>query len=115
MALSASSDTTTCDLIPFAAFLLEYPIAYIPANPEQSSFLPGVHLDVYECTLVTGVSSDTMPKPHVFMKFSCPSGLSSRNISDELTTRFFPRLEAVGLGSDFQVRRHQETHDRVAL
>ena len=113
LTLQLPEDTTICDAVPLAAFLLEYPVAYFPVSPDQTSFLPRILLDVYEC-IIGDVGLDER-RQHTFMKFSCPSGLSSRDLLVELKSLFSKRLEAAGVTGEYQVRKHEEIHDRVAL
>ena len=40
----------TLDMVPLAAFLLEYPVAYVVRNP--ASILSNISLHVYECTFI---------------------------------------------------------------
>lgn len=103
-------------LVPLAAFLLEYPVGYVPLNANQTTFLSDVPLDVYECVL-EGSSEE-----HALLKFSCPQCVSqstARLAPDEvrrrLADRFQPRIQAVNYPGRLEVRHAQETLPRVAL
>lgn len=103
-------------LIPLAAILLEYPVAYVPASSDQANFLGGVPLNVFSCGLTSAFAE------HVLMKFSCPSdvGLQAENLSptklmEGLMDRFQERLDLIGAGWVLSLEYHKETHDRVAL
>ncbi|KAI0071504.1 hypothetical protein K474DRAFT_612808 [Panus rudis PR-1116 ss-1] len=117
--------TSSADMIPLAAILLEYPIAYVPLDEQQTDFLPRTELDVFECILhlPEGVFSDE-EREHVFMKFSCPRVLDaedpsntywSEDVEQRLLSRFGPRAQRIGIGGRMHVRRYQEVFDRVAL
>ena len=103
-------------LIPLAAFLLEYPVGYVPLDANQTTFLSNIPLDVYECVL-EGSSGE-----HTLLKFSCPQCVSqsvSRLAPDEvrkrLVDRFQPRLLAVDCSGRLKVRHTQEALPRVGL
>lgn len=103
-------------LIPLAAFLLEYPVGYVPLNENQTTFLSNVPLDVYECVL--GDSGEG----HTLLKFSCPQSvgksvtrLAPEEVRRRLVGRFQPRLEAVDYPGKLGVRCTQETFPRVGL
>ncbi|TCD70900.1 hypothetical protein EIP91_001208 [Steccherinum ochraceum] len=108
------------DIVPFAAIILEYPVAYVPLSAEQDSFLPWEVLDVYECVLLMDGSGGTKME-HVMCKFSCPECLSHHGALQvsQLRTRlkdlFSARLMQVDVQGQVEVRHHQETHERVAL
>ncbi|KAG8832728.1 hypothetical protein FRC17_000824 [Serendipita sp. 399] len=48
--LSTISTDQPTDMVPFAAWLLDYPVAYVVTDPE-GPFLTNVALQVYDCTL----------------------------------------------------------------
>jgi hypothetical protein len=103
-------------LVPLAGFLLEYPAVYVP-SAEQTTFLSGVPLDVYECNLVG--SGD---ERHVLLKFSCPHHLGVQHpqvappaLMRFLYDRFTPQLGLVAGGMVLTVNHNIQTHDRVAL
>jgi len=103
-------------LIPLAALLLEYPVGYVPLDPNQSGFLSNVPLDVYEFVL------EDSGEEHTLLKFSCPQCVGqsiTRLVPDEvrgrLEDRFRPRLEVVDYPGRLEVRCTQETLPRVGL
>ena len=103
-------------LIPLAAFLLEYPVGYVPLDANQTTFLSNIPLDVYECVL------EDSEGEHTLLKFSCPQCVSqsvSRLAPDEvrrrLVGRFRPRLRAVEYSGGLKVRHTQETLPRIGL
>lgn len=103
-------------LVPLAAFLLEYPVGYVPLDANQTTFLGNIPLDLYECVLV-----DSEEEPTLF-KFSCPqcvgqsvARLAPGEVRRRLVDRFRPRLEAVGYPGRLEVRHTQETLPRVGL
>jgi len=108
--------TEAKDIIPLAAIILEYPVAYVPTSSQQTSFLSGVELDVYECSLALGEKDTTTP--HVFLKFSSPHDLSTNiafDFQNALTSRFSERCRNAGIGGTVTVRKYQQKFDRVAL
>jgi hypothetical protein len=110
-------------LIPFTGFILDYPVAYVPTTAQQTTFLGGVPLDVYECAVTSVLTEgDHRPRRHSLMKFSCPqnlrlveSWLSPEMMMRKLEVLF--RTERVMKKHDLvlDVAHHKETHDRVAL
>ncbi|KAG5221325.1 hypothetical protein IMY05_C4432000400 [Salix suchowensis] len=84
-------------MIPLAAVLLEYPVAYAPP-PESAlfTFLGGISLDIYEVILI---SSSSESRRHTLLKFSCPhgldEGLSPEVVKERLYNHFKPRLSAL--------------------
>jgi hypothetical protein len=110
-------------LVPLAGFLLEYPIAYIPASSGQMSFLSGVPLDVYACMIDLGIP---FYKEHTLIKFSCPSQLGAEYphlspgiMAQRIRERFMPRLKKMDhtfcKAIDIRVKHEVITQDRVAL
>jgi hypothetical protein len=103
-------------LIPLAAFLLEYPVGYVPLGTNQTAFLSNVPLDVYECVL------EDPREEHTLLKFSCPQCVSKSaarltpgEIQRRLVDRFQPRLQAVDYPRKLKVWHTQETLARVGL
>jgi len=103
-------------LIPLAAFLLEYPVGYVPLDANQTTFLSNIPLDVYECVLADP------GEEHTLLKFSCPrcvsqsvARLAPEEVRRRLVGRFQPRLEAVDYPGRLEVRCTQETLPRVGL
>ncbi|KAF9493179.1 hypothetical protein BDN71DRAFT_1591201 [Pleurotus eryngii] len=78
-------------MIPPAAVLLEYPVAYAPPpEPASFTFLGGIGLDVYEVILI---SSSSESRQHTLLKFSCPHGLDeglSPEVVKESSAGYFP-------------------------
>ena len=103
-------------LIPLAAFLLEYPVGYVPLDANQTTFLSDIPLDVYTCVL------EDSGEEHILLQFSCPQSVSqsvARLVPDEvrrrLLDRFQPRLQAVDYPGQLKVQHSQETLPRVGL
>ncbi|KZT09131.1 uncharacterized protein LAESUDRAFT_695733 [Laetiporus sulphureus 93-53] len=126
VALSLSPTLDITEVVPLAAVLLEYPIAYVPISSDQSSFLAGVPLDVYTCALVQPFRDDgrtaKVTQEHILMRFSCPCGIGQREAelspsrtTERLKDRFGGRLSGAGCSDDLIVRHTMETHDRVSL
>ena len=103
--------------IPFAAIVLEFPIAYVPGSSEQTSFLENTPLDVYECSLPLQFGEHKLE--HVVLKFSYPSGLTEPQGHDKikkgLRDRFSQRVQACGMTAGIVVKKARVTLDRVAL
>jgi len=124
LSLSPSLDITLA--VPLAAFLLDYPVAYVPISADQSDFLAGISLDVYRCTFALKAeatqSSDLAGREHTLLKFSCPSAighahgeLSSQALVETMRNRFGRRLAEAGFPDSIVVEHHTETHARVSL
>ena len=103
-------------LIPLAAFLLEYPVGYVPLDANQTTFLSNTLLDVYECLLLDS------GEEHTLLKFSCPQCVSQSvarlepgEVRRRLIGRFQPRLEAADYPGRLEVRHTQEILPRVGL
>lgn len=112
------------NLVPLAATLIGYPVAYVPISVDQTSFLSGHSLDVYEATVVPAASCtsslQSSNQSHILLKFSCPRSLSETNrelfperITKRLQSQFLERLSSIG--SSLLVHHHVEVVDRVAL
>lgn len=112
-------------LVPFAAVLLEYPVAYVPP-PSLTGFLSGVPLDVYECTInptsTAGDNSSWIPNGHTLLKFSCPHSISDQYLhlrpdalKHRIENHFASRVAEACLDATVTVSHHTEVHDRVAL
>ncbi|KAI5121088.1 hypothetical protein M0805_008601 [Coniferiporia weirii] len=121
--LTLPDDLTTLTLIPLSGFLLEYAVAYVPASPDQTIFLGGVPLDVYECTLLTKQPcAKGVPTRHTLLKFSCPAHLGGSCTSlrpDAIVARlnelFRIRLDKAGCDWPIRTTHSVVTQDRVAL
>ena len=105
------------DAIPFAAIVLEFPIAYVPDSSEQTSFLENTPLDVYECSLPLQFGEHKLE--HVMLKFSCPSELTKPQEPDKIEKgmreRFSQRVHACGMTAEMVIKKTRVTLDRVAL
>ncbi|TFY68732.1 hypothetical protein EVJ58_g820 [Rhodofomes roseus] len=127
--LAITQPLVITDSVPLAAVLLEYPVAYVPADADQTEFLPGVLLDVYHCviSLADTTLDDTRGAPgdareHTLLKFSCPACLAEQDTSlsparmmDRLRVSFGARLNAAEGQWNLAVRHTTEAHDRVSL
>ena len=105
------------DAIPFAAIVLEFPIAYVPDSSEQTSFLENTPLDVYECSIPLQFGEHKLE--HGMLKFSCPSELTKPQEPDKiekgLRERFSQRIHACGMTAEMVIKKTRVTLDRVAL
>lgn len=119
LSFSLPDGLTQVELVPLAAVLIDYPVAYVPVSPCQTVFLAEEPLDVYEvASPLDVVNSDT--HEFTFLKFSCPQRLtdtcprlSQPHLIQRLRDTFIPRLDK--LGAHIVVRHHTETLGRVAL
>jgi len=110
-------------LVPLAALLLEYPLAYVPLPAGQSGYLSGVPLDVYECGLSWAEQPLGYPSErHMVLKFSCPCaiGLEEKALHpsalvERLKNCFGTRLADAGFSGKLIVHHCIETLPRVAL
>ncbi|KAL0961112.1 hypothetical protein HGRIS_006089 [Hohenbuehelia grisea] len=106
-------------LVPLAGIILEYPLAYVPAdNPSPGTstqtFLAGEPVDVYRCLLkATGTShndrdaSSPSVLPHSLLQFSCPAS------AGEMHPCLAPERLIACLGAHFTARLEGEPSDRV--
>ncbi|KAG1750923.1 hypothetical protein EDD22DRAFT_957877 [Suillus occidentalis] len=112
------------NLVPLAATLIGYPVAYVPISVDQTSFLSGHSLDVYEASVVPATSCTSSlqnsNQAHTLLKFSCPRSLAETDcelfperIIKCLQSQFLERLSSIGLS--LLVHHHVEVVDRVAL
>lgn len=115
LSITLRDDLTQDILVPLAAVLLDFPVAYVPVSAEQTSFLSGVPLDVYEC-FMHGSGS------HTVLKFSSPCSIGARHpelgperLIIALKAYLQPRLDKVGWAAPLDVVHRIETLDRVAL
>ena len=117
------SDDVQFDLdvaVPVAAILLEYPVIYVPTSANQSTFLSGEPLHVYECILNNEIQC-TLPQGHSLLKFSVPCRvstirrLSPENIENKLKALYETRLKDCGCNLTLTVRHDTKVFDRVAL
>ena len=111
-------------LVPLAAVVIDYPVAYVPAFSAQTSFLEGEPLDVYTVSFKwTTKSSDFtlgFGREHVLLKFSSPQVLASHyaellpgTVIRKLRAKFAASLERIG--TCVFVTHCTETLARVAL
>jgi len=115
-----SSDMTQQTAIPLAALLLDYPVAYVPEAIEQSLFLSGGSLDLYEGVLHF---EDSAIQMHSLFKFSCPSllghtytnKLGPSHLLDMLQETFYTRLQDSELKVTLKLLHTTEILDRVAF
>ncbi|KAG1751127.1 hypothetical protein EDB19DRAFT_1275541 [Suillus lakei] len=112
------------NLVPLAATLIGYPIAYVPISADQTSFLSGQPLDVYEAIVVPEASCisslQSSNQSHTLLKFSCPCLMAETNcelspecVIKRLQSQFQESLSSIG--SSLLVHHHVEIMDRVAL
>lgn len=123
LALSLSDAFTEEILIPLAAVMIDYPVAYFPASSAQTSFLEREVLGIYAVSFTETTPSDStwgIGKEYTLLKFSCPqlliddyAELSPRTLIEKLEVKFAARLEHIGMR--ILVTHHTETLDRVAL
>jgi CRP-like cAMP-binding protein len=115
---------TQDNLVPLAATLIGYPVAYVPISADQTSFLSGQPLNVYEAIVVPGTpcasSLRGSNQPHSLLKFSCPRLLAETNrelsperVTKRLQSQFRESLSSIELS--LLVHHHVEVMDRVAL
>ena len=106
------------DIIPLAAVLLEYPVAYILDNTIKGPFLSNIDLQVFACSLWLGdaLSSATEGR-HTFLQFSYPDSLVEQvgDIAQQLHTRFTRRFTVAGIPHTLEIGSRTERLDRVAL
>lgn len=114
------SDLTLETVVPLAAILLDYLVAYVPYPPYPNT-LSGVPLDVYECILTISSHDSTADWKHSFIKFSCPTTsredftqLKSENVILKLAAMFADRLGTTR-GASIRVKHSSETVDRVVF
>lgn len=124
LVLSLSEVFTEEILIPLAAVVIDYPVAYFPAFPVQTSFLEGEALDIYTVSFkwITNTSDFTLDfgREHVLLKFSCPQVLASNyaELSPSIVIRKLKVKFAASLGrigTCVFVTHRTETLERVAL
>ncbi|KAG2033720.1 hypothetical protein BDR03DRAFT_653853 [Suillus americanus] len=115
---------TQDNLVPLAATLIGYPVAYVPISADQTSFLSGQPLDVYEAIVVPATSRASSlqgsNQSHTLLKFSCPCLLAETNhelsperVIKHLQSQFRESLSSIG--SSLLVHHYVEVMDRVAL
>jgi hypothetical protein len=107
-------------MVPIAAILLEYPVAYVPTSGDQTVFLSRELLDIYECLLMHAEFEPL--NGHTLLKFSCPSAigiehteLSPNKLVERMKARFIPRLLVADDRMTLDIHVLTEKFDRVAL
>jgi len=122
LSFSLLSDTTFETVVPLAAILLDYLVAYVP-YPSHPNTLSGVPLDVYECILAIPGHDSMANLKHSVLKFSSPTTLREsftqlkpENVTLKLAAIFADRLGAAGAGgAAIHVIQSSETVDRVVF
>ena len=126
LSFSLLPDTTFETVVPLAAILLDYLVAYVP-YPSYSNTLSGVPLDFYEYILTIPSHDSTLDLNHSIIKFSCPASLREdftqlkpENVSLKMATMFADRLSAarasgVTIHVEHDVKHSSETVDRVVF
>lgn len=104
------------DIIPLAAILIEYPIAYVPAA-DQTSFLSGVELRCFSCSIVSASHAQDESEVLPLMQFSCPVStlVETGDITEALREKFTHRLERTGLPCTFKGHEPHGTRTRGCL
>jgi len=114
------------ELVPLAAFLLEYPVGYIlPQNLDNppGPLLPNIPLAVFRCILIPDLpvprlssSSHLLIAPSVLLiSFSCPASLTTPHLAHQIKRRFQPRLERRPAYGSLNIETYVRTFDRVVL
>lgn len=122
LSFSLLSDTTFETVVPLAAILLDYLVAYVP-YPSYPNTLSGVPLDFYEYILTSPSHDSTLNLNHSIIKFSCPTSLREdfTQLKPEIVTLkleaiFADRLSAARAGgATTRVKHSSETVDRVVF
>ncbi|KAF9450583.1 hypothetical protein P691DRAFT_458876 [Macrolepiota fuliginosa MF-IS2] len=125
--LRLPQDLPSTTSIPLAAFVLDYPVAYVPASASQTSFLSGVPLVIYRCYIQPRTpppgDDNGRGRQHTLLQFSCPGSFAddptglmslSRTIS-HLENTFQPLIAQSLPGCIFHVTCERVILDRVAL
>jgi hypothetical protein len=121
LSFSLLSDTTFETIVPLAAILLDYLVAYVPYSSYPDT-LSGVPLDVYECVLTIPGHDSRVDLKHSVIKFSCPTlqedftQLKPENVTLKLAAIFADRLSVAGAGgATIHVKHSSETVDRMVF
>jgi hypothetical protein len=109
VSISLPAELRFTELVPLAALLLEYPVAYVPSSEASPSSLSHRPLDVYECVLNRG------PDEHVLLKFSCPSDLTPASLTEVLNMHFITRADCFLPGWNFSVRHSTVVLDAITM
>lgn len=122
LSFSLLSDATFETVVPLAAILLDYLVAYVP-YPSYPNSLSGVPLDFYEYIITVPNHDLMLDLKHSIIKFSCPASLREdfkqlkpENVTLKLAAIFAVRLSAARAGGvTTHVKHTSETVDRVVL
>ena len=122
LSFSLLSDTTFETVVPLAAILLDYLVAYVP-YPSYPNTLSGIPLDFYEYILTIPDHDSMLDLNHSIIKFSCPASLQegSKQLKPESVTLnlaaiFADRLSSAGVGGvTTHIKHSSETVDRVVF
>ena len=122
LSFSLPSDTAFETVVPLAAILLDYLVAYVP-YPSYPNTLSGIPLDFYEYILTIPSHDSMLDLNHSIIKFSCPASLGEdftqlipENVTRKLAAIFADRLSAAWAGGvTIRVKHSSETLDRVVF
>lgn len=122
LSFSLLSDATFETVVPLAAILLDYLVAYVP-YPSYPNTLSGVPLDFYEYILTIPSHDSNLNLNHSIIKFSCPASLREEfmqlkpeNVTLKLAAIFAERLSTARAGGvTIHVKHSSETVDRVVF
>jgi hypothetical protein len=126
LSFSLLSDTAFETVVPLAAILLDYLVAYVP-HPSYPNTLSGVPLDVYEYILTIPSHDSMLDLNHSIIKFSCPTSLredftqlNPENVTLKMAAVFADRLSVARAGGvtihvKHNVIHSSETVDRVVF
>ena len=123
LSFSLLSDASFETVVPLAAILLDYLVAYVP-YPSYPNSLSGVPLDFYEFILTIPSYDLKLDLNHSIIKFSCPASLREdftqlkpENVTLKLAAIFTVRLSADRAGTSVttHVKHSSETVDRVVF
>jgi hypothetical protein len=122
LSFSLTSDATFEIVVPLAAILLDYLMAYVP-YPSYPNTLSGVPLDFYECIITIPGHDSMLNLNHPIIKFSCPAGLQEEftqlkpeNVTLKLAAIFADRLSAARVGGVIaHIKHSSETVGRVVF
>ncbi|KAF4617287.1 hypothetical protein D9613_006112 [Agrocybe pediades] len=92
-------------LVPLAAIMLDYPVAYVPCM-SQNNVLGGRQLDFYEFLLTIDAPNEDWAgeKAHTIMKFSCPAELREESNPSNPSNHLCPEHLKEAMAHMFQTR-----------